>query len=126
MLDPAGDAVTAALSLVADFTAAAGCDTDRTARLAIVVEELIANIVEHGRMPATDRIAVSLALAETAIRIEVDDSGQFHDPRTIDENEDLPPDRGGGAGLRLVRAWSTILAYDRVDGRNRLFLEIRD
>jgi len=30
------------------------------------------------------------------------------------------PVRGGGAGLRLVSAWSEIVSYGSDDGRNRL------
>ena len=32
------------------------------------------------------------------------------------------PERGGGAGLALVRAWSHVLACDRNGSRNRLDL----
>ena len=34
------------------------------------------------------------------------------------------PDRGGGAGLELVRAWSQIADYRRRRGRNRVVLVV--
>jgi hypothetical protein len=33
-------------------------------------------------------------------------------------------ERGGGAGLELIRAWCRIAAYARRGGRNRLVLEM--
>ena len=76
---------------------AAGCGVAEAAvdRLCLVVDEWLTNVVEHGRP---------------------------FDPRAAAAFEGPNPDRGGGAGLELVRAWSQIADYRRRRGRNRLVL----
>ena len=50
------------------------------------------------------------------------DNGAPFDLRLAPEPGELPPERGGGAGLALVRAWAQVETYARVDDRNRLEL----
>jgi anti-sigma regulatory factor (Ser/Thr protein kinase) len=112
--------VSSALTAVRDFAAAAGlaqCDV-----LAIIVEELVCNLVDYGARPG-EMIELALALGADGIRLRLSDNCTPFDPR-IDTRSDLPPERGGGAGLAMVRAWSTIEAYERVGGRNTLCLLI--
>ena len=55
--------------------------------------------------------------------MEVSDAGLPFDPRdAVFEGPNL--ERGGGAGLELIRAWSRIADYTRRAGRNRLFVEM--
>lgn len=124
LLDAADAAVAGALATVDGFVAMAGCSADAAARLAIVVEELVGNIVEHGEVPAGGRIGLTLTLEQAAIGVRITDTGRFHDPRELHDMAELPPERGGGAGIRLVLAWSRILACRRIDGGNELLLEI--
>ena len=92
-------------------------------RLAIVVEEWIVNVVEHGAAPAGSRIGLRLEHDAGTVRLILSDAGRPFDPRTAAfAGPDL--DRGGGVGLELVRAWVTVADYRRRAGRNRLVLEM--
>ena len=92
------------------------------ARLCIIVEELITNLIEHGG--GIDRpISVELVRAGPAVTIVLEDSGPPFDLREVPDATNVPP-RGGGAGLRLVRAWSEIVSYETAGGRNRLELSV--
>lgn len=117
----------AALAIAAarEFLNEGPCDGDMQARLAIIVEELVLNIIEHGCPPADDVIAISFLRADRNIRLAIEDGGAFFDPRDAGPRMEFPPDRGGGAGLALVLAWADILLCERRDGRNRLVLDIR-
>jgi anti-sigma regulatory factor (Ser/Thr protein kinase) len=100
-----------------------GLDDAQIDRLAIVVEEWIANLVEHGDAPAGSRVGIGLAAQDAGIRITLTDGGQPFDPRLAHfEGPNL--DRGGGVGLELIRSWCRISDYRRRDGRNRLALEM--
>lgn len=118
----AGDALIAAMALVERFAVSQGLETPATQRLAIVVEEVLSNLLGHA---ARDRdIAFTLTL-EPGPRIVLDDDGAPFDPRDA-ALPDLPnPVRGGGVGLALVDAWCEILSYHSMPGRNRLILRLR-
>ena len=97
------------------------------ARLAVIVEELVANLVEHGDVAAGTIIEFGMAATADGVRVVLIDDAAPFDPRTAPHVGDRPDDgRGGGAGLAIVRAWSRILAYSRIDGRNRLELLVHD
>ena len=110
-----GDAVAATRR----FANGEALPADDAARLCVIVEELVTNLLEHGASRAP--IGLALERSATAVRIVIDDGCQPFDPRSADDATVVPA-RGGGAGLRLVRAWAEILGYDRVAGRNRLEL----
>lgn len=118
------DAVRAGVGAVDGFCADAGLDGGDAARLAIIVEELVANIVEHGGGGATAAIELSLKRAGGGpVELVMSDDGVAFDPREAPGDAAIP-DRGGGAGLNLVRAWASILDYRREGGRNRIELSI--
>jgi len=91
------------------------------ARLCIVVEELITNLCEHGICETEREIVLELFRHASGLGLVFEDNGAPFDPRTT-STEDEMPQRGGGAGLRLVRAWSEIIDYGSSEGRNRLEL----
>lgn len=120
----AGPAATARAVLEAwSFSESAGLSPDVADQLAIVVEELVANIVEHGGAPEDGLIHLRLERNATAVKIELSDPGTPFDPRA---EEFLGPnaERGGGAGLALVKAWTTIESWRFHDGRNELVLQL--
>jgi anti-sigma regulatory factor (Ser/Thr protein kinase) len=116
------DAVAAAVDRFA-VAQALGAVTAR--RLAIVAEEIVANLLDHA---AHDRdIAFTLTLeplGDGPGLTLVDDSDAF-DPRSVAPAEMPNPERGGGVGLTLVRAWCDIVSYDSDLGSNRLILRFR-
>ena len=93
------------------------------ARLAIIAEELVSNLIDHGDMPASASIGFALALEAEAVRITLSDAAAPFDPREPVASQIIPA-RGGSAGLALVRAWAVIDSYEPVDGRNVLTLTL--
>lgn len=96
--------------------------------LNLVLDEVLNNIVSYGYPTGgAGTIRVRLEHDGHAVRAEVEDDGIAFEP--------LPPPpllpgavrRGalGGAGLRVIFGLMDGVAYDRVDGRNRLRLTKR-
>ena len=114
----------AALAAARRFSEAEGLSVATADRLAIVVEEWVANVVEHGRPPEGSLIGLRLQKDGERVRMTFTDAGVAFDPRAA---EDQGPNlqRGGGAGLALIRSWAEIEAYRRRGGRNRLVLRSR-
>jgi serine/threonine-protein kinase RsbW len=97
------------------------------ARLAVIVEELVINLVDHAEIAGAGTIALGLAATGAGIHVVLVDDARPFDPRTAPHVGTVPDEeRGGGAGLAIVRAWSRILAYSRIGGRNRLELLVHD
>ena len=117
-------AVSSALACAKDFIARAPCGPDAEAKLAIIIEELVANVIEHGLAEADSEIQIDIVAIGQDIGLTLADGGIHFDPRSVASPQDLPPERGGGAGLALVRSWSNIVSYARIDGRNLLRLII--
>ena len=119
-------AVSRALAVVGDFLAGANCGADAEAKLAIVVEELVANLIEHGNCPRDSEIELELTSLGADIGVTICDAGTAFDPRAFDSDAHVPPERGGGAGIALVKAWATITAYECGGGCNILRLVITE
>ena len=113
-----------ALELVREFVARANCGADAEARLAIIVEELVTNIVEHGSPSPESEIAIELAAIGADIGLTLSDAGTFFDIRDAVTPAEIPPERGGGAGIALLLSWATVIGHDAADGRNVLRLVI--
>jgi anti-sigma regulatory factor (Ser/Thr protein kinase) len=116
--------VSHALDLLEAFLEGQALDDNVRARLAIIVEELVANIVEHGELPVDAPISLELERSGDDITIILSDKGAAFDPCSWTQPDQLPPERGGGAGLALVQSWATSMSYRRTDGRNILQLVI--
>ena len=105
------------------FSADCRLESAQSARLAIIVEELVFNLVEHGGVGASGLIELVLSHRDAAVEIALSDSGIAFDPRGAESQEAIP-ERGGGAGIDLVRAWAEILDYGTHAGSNRLLLKM--
>lgn len=106
------------------FAGDAGLAPATAARLAILVEELVANAREHGGVSDAERIELALGLEQGAAYLTLRDPGRPFDPR-LHATGGPNPERGGGAGLELVRNWAEIVDYRRADGWNELRLRLR-
>jgi anti-sigma regulatory factor (Ser/Thr protein kinase) len=122
-LPAAQSSIARALAFAWLFAERAALSAEATDRLAVVVEEWLINVVEHGEAPTTSRIVVRLERLADIVRIIVSDAGRPFDPRTAAfDGPNL--ERGGGVGLELIRAWSRIADYRRRAGRNRVVFEL--
>ncbi|MDB5686944.1 MAG: anti-sigma regulatory factor [Rhizorhabdus sp.] len=114
------DALHQAVTAAHAFSAAHDVQGKYAARLAIVVEELVTNLLEHGGVDGEAGIELMLSRDE-GVRIVLTDPGAPFDLRSHNSDEPIP-DRGGGAGIDLIQAWTRILAYGSESGRNRIEL----
>ncbi len=111
------------MRLARAFAADTGLSSTASDHLAVLVEEWIANVVEHGGPQAESRIVLSLSLSGAIVQMTVSDAGRAFDPRTaIFRGPNA--ERGGGAGLAMIAALSRVAGYERRGGRNRLLLEM--
>jgi len=115
-----GDAVAATRR----YAAEQGLGDRDQARLCIVVEELITNLCEHGVGDVDCEIALEFRREPSAVGLVIEDNGVSFDPRTASAPAAVPT-RGGGAGISLVKSWSEIVAYETIEGRNRLELNLK-
>lgn len=119
------DAMVAATGAVDSFAGAQNLDRIAARRLAIIVEEVVANLLEHA---AHDRdIAFNLMLGpdQGGVIVTLEDDSDPFDPRTIPIADMPNAERGGGVGLALVAAWADIVSYGSEGGWNRLVLRLR-
>jgi anti-sigma regulatory factor (Ser/Thr protein kinase) len=91
-------------------------------RLAIIVEELVENLVEHAAQPPGAVIRLALWMEAQRLWLQLVDEAPPFDPRHAGVTP--IPARGGSVGLALVRAWTQIESYDSADGRNVLRLSM--
>ena len=117
------DAVARAIRFSRRFAEAEGLDAATVDRLVIIVEEWAANIVEHGAAAPGSLIVLRLCRTGEGVRIAFSDTGVAFDPRTAEERGPNL-ERGGGAGIALIRFWSRISDYRRRRSRNRLVIEL--
>lgn len=119
-------AVGAALTLTLRYVRENGLNDATAARLNIVVEELVANLCDHAALPPDASIGLVLEEGPSGTVLTLTDPGPPFDPRHFRPCGDLPPERGGGAGLALVKAWARIESYGSTGGLNILRLCLPD
>ncbi len=117
------DAVADAVAAAHAFAAATALGEDTSVRLAIIVEELVANVFEHGELADGELVELTLTRLGQEVSLIMEDRGLAFDPRALPQSDSVP-ERGGGAGLGLVNAWTRILSYESADAGNRLELII--
>ena len=111
----AHDAVAAARS----FSQSAKLDEASASRLAIIVEELVLNLYDHGGLETGDPFEMELAATRVEVRLALTSPGPEFDPtQSISEGSAT----GAGVGLKLVKTWGRHLKHEYSDGQNRLEL----
>ena len=118
------NAVMCAIDAARSFATRGGCDEPTGVRIAIIVEELMGNIVEHGACVNGAVVEMTLAMIGDDIALSLQDYGMMFDPRSVSPPH-TPPERGGGAGIAMVMAWSRDVTWEHSGGRNHLRLIIR-
>lgn len=94
---------------------------DELARLCIIVEELVANLYDHGGLSEVHEVKLSLESEPGGIRIIITDPAAPFDPRSS-PTASRHAERGGGVGIDIVRAWAEFVAYSTTAEGNRLEL----
>jgi serine/threonine-protein kinase RsbW len=112
---------------VAKFSHLHGLPDDERARILVIFDELLTNVVDHGYEGAVSggHIEVALSLEGNRLIMEFIDDGRPFDPRTAPPPDmDLPlAERPiGGMGIAIVRALVDKIGYTRDGNRNRLIL----
>ena len=115
------DSVTEASNAARAFGEAQWLTEDECARLCIIIEELTANLFDHAGLAENDEVGLSLTSEPGGIRIVIVDPGQPFDPRSAPTPRERP-ERGGGAGIDIVRAWAEFVDYSLIPEGNRLEL----
>ena len=116
---PLHDAVRAAQ----EFADQLSLSDDERSRLCVIVEELVANLYDHGGVTGEHAVTLELVHEADGIRMTLLDPGTSFDPRTAPPHPPVPG-KGAGAGIDLVRAWSLIVDYRAAPEGNRLELMI--
>jgi serine/threonine-protein kinase RsbW len=114
-------AVRQACDAAREFGEAQRLTEDELARTCIVIEELIANLYDHGGLTDEDQVELTLASEPGGIRVTIVDPGEPFDPWGAPPRRERP-ERGGGVGIDIVRAWARFVSYDMTPKGNRLEL----
>ena len=125
--DDLSRALRPALVEVHEFAARIALDAAMTRRLVIVAEELLVNLLEHGAEAAPGgEINATLRIdhADDGLALLLEDDGAPFDPRDVGPVDMPNPERGGGVGLALVKAFAQIDGYSSLGGLNRLTLHM--
>jgi serine/threonine-protein kinase RsbW len=92
-------------------------------RLAIVVEELVTNLYDHGGLNDEAVFTIELSLTTSDLSLVLADPGEPFDPFPAKFDRPVSA-RGGGAGLNLVREWASQMDYESTAELNRLRLRL--
>jgi anti-sigma regulatory factor (Ser/Thr protein kinase) len=111
------------------FGAECGLSADDTARVNLVLDELVSNIIKYGYDDADEhRIHVTVEVDGDLLTISLADDGKPFNPLDVPPPDlDLPiEDRPvGGLGVFIVQSLADTLEYRRDQGRNLLTLKKR-
>jgi serine/threonine-protein kinase RsbW len=121
------EAISALSERAAAFLAEAGVDERAAHYVALVIDELLTNVVTHGESGSTPA-SVRLTVRPDRVDAQVSDYGAPFDPRTARE---IDPSAGaddrplGGLGLFLIHRLTDGLDYERDGDCNRTTFWIR-
>lgn len=119
------EAVAAAVDVASEFADSSGLSLQDSDRLRLVVEELVTNVVNHGRVTADSKISYGFEAEADAVKISITDRGAPFDPRSGATDKPGPNrTREGGWGWPIILAWCHIEDYRREDDRNHLLLRM--
>lgn len=118
-------AILQALEFTREFLTGRNLDPRLEAKVAIIVEELVANVLRHGASGRDVSLWLQLCEENGSIRLDMEDDGAPFDPTITSAFTGPDPRTGGGIGLAFVLAWGEDIAYARKGERNTLSLMVR-
>jgi len=102
--------------------------SDRAAYYAeLAFEELLTNVIRHGRSPAGSMVDVSIAVTGSRVVLDFEDDGVAFDPLSLpapSRPTNVDDAVIGGLGIFLIRQTAEHMAYRRIGGRNHLTVAI--
>jgi serine/threonine-protein kinase RsbW len=112
-----------------EFGAANGIPAEQSLRFGLALDELITNIISYGLAGRSDGI-LNLVIEHRGgvLHAELNDNGPPFDPlaaAATPPTGDIETREIGGLGLTLVKSFMDRLDYRRVDGFNRLTMEMK-
>ena len=92
----------------------------------VAIEELVTNCIHYGYDDAAEHtIRIEFTLEDGVLTMEVTDDGHEFDPVNAPEPDftlELEDRPVGGLGIHMLRKLADEMAYERVDGKNRVRL----
>ena len=117
--------IAAAVDAARQFGSSQQLGKDELARLCIVVEELIANLYDHGGVTGRDEVQLTLCRDTRGIRIFIAAPGEPFNSWSSPPTTGIEAG-GGGAGIRLIQAWTELVGYRSSSAGNELELLLPD
>ena len=122
---PTTDGVAALLDALEAFADQAGIAPGTAMRLALVAEEMAANIANHGTGATFFELRANVA--DGSVGLVFEDDGPAFDPLAGPDADTFAPleeREVGGLGLHLIRTMTRDARHERVEGRNRLICSL--
>jgi serine/threonine-protein kinase RsbW len=114
--------VDAAIEALAELWVELGLEPDVEADLNIAVEEMLTNVVRHGKVSGDgEAIRVKVDVSPVEARIEIEDRGEPFNPTEYPPpniHATLEERKPGGLGIMMVRKMMDETRYERRDGWN--------
>jgi anti-sigma regulatory factor (Ser/Thr protein kinase) len=112
---------------IREFLAVANVTERAAYHAALAFEELLTNVIRHGRPAGDAPVDVSIRVTDARVTLEFTDDGPPFDPLTVPaptQPASIDEATIGGLGIFLVRSAAEHMAYQRIGGRNHLTVAI--
>lgn len=95
-------------------------------RVRVAIDEILSNIIRHGRQPATVAIEMTFSFDADVVAVEIRDSAAAFNPLLApapDTSSPLAERQPGGLGILLARTLMDEARYERRDNRNYFLMK---
>ncbi|MFN3450184.1 MAG: ATP-binding protein [Roseococcus sp.] len=120
-LAPSAESVATLLDALEAYAEASALPPAVAMRLALIAEELAANVAMHA--VGASFFALSVRPAQGGLELAIEDDGPAFDPLGVaapDTAAPLETREPGGLGVHFLREMTQSPRYERAEGRNRL------
>ncbi len=114
---------------LAEFSDQQNLEPDIAFKINLVLEELIMNIIAHGRVATGSAIEVTVTSNEDTISVKISDSGIAFDPLNDAPEAEITGSvqqrHVGGLGIHLVKTMMDEISYQREQNKNLLTMSTK-